>query len=168
MYSAGVAYYIRRKGPRLLHSWLVGNGNSINIWDDNWIHQQIGSKTWSPKPTNTDLQKVRDLIDPQSNTWKENIIQQNFLPYEAAQISKIPLSYTMEEDIPRWQGTKDGEFTVRSGYNAIMEWSNDNSNQAQHSNSSGGNYNWKKLWSLSNPPKQLHLMWRIPPQSSAS
>ncbi|KAK2451419.1 hypothetical protein QL285_010475 [Trifolium repens] len=67
----------------------------------------------------------------------------------------------MEEDIPRWQGTKDGEFTVRSGYNAIMEWRNDNNNQAQQSNISGANYNWKKHWSHSNPPKQLHLMWRI-------
>jgi hypothetical protein len=50
--------------------------------------------------------------------------------------------------MPRWQGTKDGEFTVRSGYNAIMEWSNDNNNQAQQSNINGANHNWKKLWSL--------------------
>jgi hypothetical protein len=54
-------------------SWLVGNGQSINIWSDNWIHHQIGSKTWSPKHDNTELQKVSDLFDPLNNTWKDDI-----------------------------------------------------------------------------------------------
>jgi ribonuclease HI len=142
-------------------SWLVGNGQSINIWSDNWIHHQIGSKTWSPKPDNTDLQKVCDLFDPLNNTWKEDIIQQTFFPYEANQIRNIPLTYTMDEDVPRWLGTKDGEFTVRSGYYAIMEWNRENINQGQQSSTNGNTHIWKKLWSLPNPPKQIHLMWRI-------
>jgi hypothetical protein len=126
---------------------------TLNICEDNWIYQQIGSKTWSPKPVNTNLKKVSDLIDPQTKTWKPNIIQQTFYPYEAAQISQIPLNNTMEEDILRWQGTKDGNYSARSGYNAIMEWSNNNNAQAQQSSYSGDSHNSNKLWSLSNPPK---------------
>jgi hypothetical protein len=56
--------------------WLVGNGNNINIWEDRWIHQQVGTKIWTPKPNNTSLHLVKDLVKPHSNEWNEDIIKQ--------------------------------------------------------------------------------------------
>ncbi|MCI21998.1 ribonuclease H protein, partial [Trifolium medium] len=37
--------------------WLVGNGQTIKIWEDRWINPQQGNTTWSPKPENTTLDK---------------------------------------------------------------------------------------------------------------
>jgi hypothetical protein len=73
--------------------WLVGNGHNINIWNDRWIHPHGGSHTWTPKPDNTNLNQVKDLIDPQTQCWKEQLINKTFLPYEANQIRHIPLQY---------------------------------------------------------------------------
>ncbi|MCH84159.1 ribonuclease H protein, partial [Trifolium medium] len=115
--------------------WLVENGQNINIWEDRWINPQGNSNTWTPKPVNTILEKVKDLIDPTTYTWNEPLISLTFLPIEANQILQIPLTNTMAEDIISWQGTKDGNYTVKSGYNAQMEWANVESSLAQTSNS---------------------------------
>ncbi|PNX71389.1 ribonuclease H, partial [Trifolium pratense] len=91
--------------------WLVGNGDQINIWEDRWIHKQVGSNIWTPKPNTTTLNKVKDLIVPDSNTWDEPLIKQNFYPIEASMICQIPLAGNLEEDTISWQGTQDGVYT---------------------------------------------------------
>ncbi|GAU28666.1 hypothetical protein TSUD_159480 [Trifolium subterraneum] len=141
--------------------WIVGNGQHINIWEDRWINPQVGNTIWTTKPTNTPLQYVRDLIDPASHNWNPQIIKQNFIPIEANQILQIPLSYNLEEDVVCWQGTTDGSYTVKSGYNAQIEWESNNSAQAHTSNQLEDSPIWKNLWNIESPPKQLHLLWRI-------
>ncbi|GAU41426.1 hypothetical protein TSUD_26060 [Trifolium subterraneum] len=144
--------------------WLVGNGDHINIWQDRWIHPHMGSTTWTPKPDSTNLTLVRDLIDHQNHCWKEQLVNQTFIPYEATQICKIPISTHMTEDTEDticWQGTKDGNYSVKSGYNAIMEWATSNSEQPGQANQhTMKDTEWNKIWKLNNPPKQLHLIWR--------
>ncbi|PNX60286.1 hypothetical protein L195_g051848, partial [Trifolium pratense] len=115
--------------------WLVGNGQNIKIWEDRWINSQEGNTLWTSKPDNTNLELVKDLIDPSNHQWNSQLINQTFLPIEAQQILKIPLLTITEEDIISWQGTSDGNYTVRSGYNAQMEWESKNSDHAQTSNS---------------------------------
>ncbi|GAU51479.1 hypothetical protein TSUD_413680 [Trifolium subterraneum] len=151
------ASWILKKGC----CWLVGNGQNINIWNDRWINTQDSNTTWSPKPLNTTLEQVSDLIDQTSHQWNAQIITQNFLPIEANQILQIPLANTNEEDIVCWQGTNDGNYTVGSGYNAQMTWDTTGSEQAQPSNTLEGEQIWNKLWQIKAPPKQLHLLWRI-------
>ncbi|GAU17808.1 hypothetical protein TSUD_171970 [Trifolium subterraneum] len=141
--------------------WIVGNGQHINIWEDRWINPQVGNTIWTTKPTNTPLQYVRDLIDPSSHNWNPQIIKQNFIPIEANQILQIPLSYNLEEDVVCWQGTTDGSYTVKSGYNAQIEWESNNSAQAHTSNQLEDSPNWNNLRNIEAPPKQLHLLWRI-------
>jgi hypothetical protein len=135
----------------------VGNGSNINIWEDRWIHHQIGSKTWTTKPNNTNLIHVKDLLNSQTNSWDSTIIKQVFFPIEAEIICQIPTSNIENEDMISWQGTK-GNYTVRSGYNAIMEWSQADSEQAQHCSNKDNNTNWNCLWKIPNPPKQTHLL----------
>jgi hypothetical protein len=64
------------------------------------------------------LLKVQDLIDPSTQQWNEQIINQTFMPIEANQILQIPLTNVLDEDTISWQGTRDGIYTVKSGYNA--------------------------------------------------
>ncbi|GAU35043.1 hypothetical protein TSUD_30090 [Trifolium subterraneum] len=141
--------------------WLIGNGENINIWEDRWINPQEGNTIWTTKPDNTNLKLVRDLIDSTNHQWNAQLLDQTFIPIEANQIKQIPLSSSMEEDIVGWQGTKNGIYTVRSGYNAQMEWEAKHSSQPQPSNYLEGASTWDKLWKIKAPPKQLHLLWRI-------
>jgi hypothetical protein len=140
--------------------WQIGNGENIKIWEDKWINPQPGSVTWSKKPENTTLQKVSDLIDVNSGGWKTQLISQTFYPMEATQICAIPLTNTQQEDLRCWLGTKDGIYSVKSGYQAIMEWTDNSISHSTSSNNSSYS-KWKKLWSLAVPPKQIHLIWRI-------
>jgi ribonuclease HI len=67
----------------------------------------------------------------------------------------------MEKDIISWQGTNDGIYTVKSGYNAQLEWEYNSSNSGQTSTNDKEALAWKNLWKAKVPPKQIHLIWRI-------
>jgi ribonuclease HI len=150
------ASWVLKKGCK----WIIGDGKSIDIWRDRWIHPQFGSTMWTKQPANTILHRVCDLINNQNRCWNAQLIKHNFYPTEADQICSIPITNTDHDDIISWQGTKDGVYSVRSGYQAIMEWQHNSQNQSTSSNYED-NPKWKKLWKLSVPPKQLHLIWRI-------
>jgi hypothetical protein len=141
-------------------AWQVGNGKNINIWEDRWINPQAGSTIWSKKPETTHLQNVSDLINEDTMQWKDQVLNQNFYPMEAAQISAIPLTSKNSEDIISWYGTKDGNYTVQSGYHSIIGWRDSSTTNATSSHNNI-NTKWKKIWSLDVPPKQNHLTWRI-------
>jgi hypothetical protein len=106
-------------------------------------------------PTNSNLEHVSDLIDNTNQQWKTQLISQNFIPIEAENILKLPLTNTTEDDLICWQGTKDGHYTVRSGYNAQMDWETITSAQAQPSNLLQGAHIWNKLWKIKAPPKTI-------------
>jgi hypothetical protein len=72
------ASWILQKGCK----WHIGNGESINIWEDRWIHTQFGSNTWSKKPENTPFKKVSDLIEIHNKCWKEPIVHQFSTPWK--------------------------------------------------------------------------------------
>jgi ribonuclease HI len=141
--------------------WLLGNGKDINIWEDRWLHPMGQNPTWTPKPSNTNLEKVSDIINPSSNNWDSQTISQIFIPMEADRINQIPIPSPMEDDIISWQGTSNGLYTVKSGYNAQIEWEYDRSKTGQPSTNNMEKAAWKNLWKTKVPPKQIHLIWRI-------
>jgi hypothetical protein len=103
---------------------------------------------------------VSDLIDNPNKCWKEPIINQLFYPQEAKQICDLPLPNLDQEDFIGWQGTKDGIYSVKSGYQAVIEWQDSQDTRPSSSNMGESN-RWKKLWKLHVPPKQTHFLWRI-------
>ncbi|MCI09152.1 retrotransposon unclassified-like protein, partial [Trifolium medium] len=63
------------------------------------------------------------------------------------------------EDQIMWPHTKDGLYSVKSGYNLLRHWQN----SSNPSSTSSNNYNhiWKKLWNLQTIPRHRVLLWRI-------
>jgi hypothetical protein len=141
--------------------WFVGNGKNINIWEDRWIHPHGQNATWTPKPSNSNVIKVADLIDHTTNNWNSQTINQNFLPMEANTILQIPLPNNPNDDIISWQGTQDGHYTVKSGYHTQVGWNLAKSHQGQANTHQLKTTLWNKLWKIQSPPKHLHLLWRI-------
>jgi hypothetical protein len=67
------------------------------------------------------------------------------------------LEYT--EDTLMWPHSKDGAYTVRSGYNLMVKWQE--ASNPSSTNTHNNNKIWKKLWSLPTIPRHKALLWRI-------
>jgi hypothetical protein len=137
--------------------WSIGNGDSINVWNDNWIHQKGNSHTWSPPTPNSENLKVKDLMLDNCNDWNVNLINQFFLPPKAQKILHIPINDITQHNILTWDQTIDGNYTVKSGYQVISQWK-ENDNTALANTLGHENELWKKLWKLKVPPKYTHLI----------
>ncbi|MCH79708.1 ribonuclease H protein, partial [Trifolium medium] len=140
--------------------WTIGSGEGVDIWQDNWIHQKGNSSTWSRKPEeHTNYKTVHDVMDTNHNGRNEALIHQLFIPFEAQKILQIPITDKSQPDILTWDGTMDGNYYVKSGYQALMSWSNSSTNGPKNSSKSSDDI-WKMLWQLSVPPKHSHFIWR--------
>ena len=70
----------------------IGNGRSTNIWEHKRIPRSISSKPASPRPLNSDLKMVHELISHKS--WNRNTIFRTFNKSEAERILNVSLSLT--------------------------------------------------------------------------
>jgi hypothetical protein len=63
------------------------------------------------------------------------------------------------EDQLMWPHTKDGHYSVKSGYNLLCQWHNATLPGSALINNQ--DKTWKKLWSLNTIPRHKVLLWRI-------
>jgi hypothetical protein len=154
-YSIQKASWVLRKGGL----WNIGNGGSISIWNDCWLPRQQGHKVWTPKGDST-YQWVKELMIPETRWWNRQLVNNTFLPFEAEQILQIPIMNISRDDVFTWPRSRDGEYTVKSGYQAIKDWNEDNNNPST-SYTNKPNPTWQKLWKMKIPPKHSSLIWRI-------
>ena len=138
--------------------WRIGDGKDINIYNDNWLPGNGSAKVVSPHVPALEGAQVAALINPDSMTWNQNLIQQNFLSFEADRIKTIPLCWTEQSDRLLWPFCGNGEYSVKSGYKLLCEdedWgaasSSDRSEQALF---------WKRIWRLRVPNKIKLFLWR--------
>jgi hypothetical protein len=103
--------------------WKIGNGQLVNIWEDNWLVYQNGYKTFTPQANHHNINKVDDimLLQPQKS-WNTNLIDQIFLPFESDLIKQIPLIDVPMDDRLMWPYSKDGIYSVKTGYNLLQSW----------------------------------------------
>ena len=59
---------------------------------------------------------VSTLINPETATWKFDIIHEVFLPFDVEAILSIPLSPTLPVDRLIWASTLTGRFFTSSAY----------------------------------------------------
>uniref|UniRef100_A0A2N9HTW8 RNase H type-1 domain-containing protein n=1 Tax=Fagus sylvatica TaxID=28930 RepID=A0A2N9HTW8_FAGSY len=117
--SLAQARHVIRLGTR----WRIGTGTNVNIWHDNWINANSPGKIVSPQQLLPEFAKVRDLIDPKTHNWKEQLIDSIFLPEEAEKIKSIPLCPNRQDSLV-WLGTPTGTFTTRSAYQLMVDDNN--------------------------------------------
>ena len=85
------------------------------------------------------------LIDESERRWNEEMIDGIFSQEEAAIIKKIPLSRRVNEDVPIWPYTNDGQYTCKTGYWFLKEEAKMDSVQVD---SGADSSLWKGIWSL--------------------
>ena len=99
--------------------WRVGNGESINIWNDPWIPSRPSRKILSPRGASV-YTRVSELINPMTGAWDEELLNELVNPVDVGRILQIPVNNQGFEDFIAWAYTTHGRYAVRSGYH--IQW----------------------------------------------
>ncbi|CAG7897909.1 unnamed protein product, partial [Brassica rapa] len=100
--------------------WMVGSGESIEIWSEPWLSHCEQVRPFGPAPEHLQHLKVADLFLPGSTDWDVEKLEQ-VLPFHKEQILKIRPSRLGRSDDLVWLKNPSGEFFTRSGYLAATE-----------------------------------------------
>ncbi|KAG6626475.1 hypothetical protein CIPAW_15G051200 [Carya illinoinensis] len=138
--------------------WRVGDGNSIEIWNDKWFPQPSTFKPQSSIRFLLSDSKVAMLIDKTTNQWNYPLIEAIFDNTEVDFVKRIPLSPYPTSDRMLWKGTSTGIFTVKSAYYWKSEM--ENQKQGQPSTAIKEDLPWSSIWQLSVPMATKNFLWR--------
>lgn len=136
--------------------WRVGDGQSIHIWQDNLLPHTEHKNIFTPPIENGTEQLVSTLIDQEWRIWKQDLIDEIFLPIDIPLITGIPLTRRHIPDALIWPHTKNGAYSVRSGYHWLRE-----RQLIDKATPSTSSIKWHKLWKLCIPPKMKIFFWRL-------
>jgi ribonuclease HI len=139
-------------------SWRVGDGAHIKIKGTKWLLDEGHQCVISPLPELHCDAKVSDLIHGNPPTWNASLIRNIFLPYDAEAILKIPLSARSPPDRLIWHATRDGNFTVRSGYHQLLRDSRISNPEC--SRQGEPDPLWKTIWAARIPAKVKTFLWK--------
>ena len=139
-------------------SWRVGDGQKIPIKNANWLPEEGHRRIMSPLPSFPHDSKVADLMQGSPLEWDSEKIRSSFLPYDAEAILQIPISNCSPPDKLIWHATRNGKYTVRSGYHLLLH-------EVQTSNPGSSRLGerdplWKTIWSMSVLAKIRSFLWR--------
>ncbi|PIA43885.1 hypothetical protein AQUCO_01800135v1 [Aquilegia coerulea] len=133
--------------------FIVGDGFSINAWSDCWIPKTPIPLELLPKPPDTYVTHVYELIDPVTRKWKTELVCSLWPQIYPAQILSIPLSINSHEDYMVWSTHKSGNYTVKSAYYKMLESIDSDLTVSSHP--------FKLIWRLNIPIKVRFLCWQL-------
>lgn len=137
---------------------MVGNGERVRIWGDPWMSTPPSYQVISLRKEGCTIDHVAELIDQPFGQWKEDLVREWLLPFEAKEVLSMPLSSIPFDDTYVWSYDKSGEYTVKSGYNFITFYKGAMEGECGPSE---GSKLWKKVWGLIVPPKVRVFVWRL-------
>ena len=138
--------------------WRVGDGSQIKIYGSNWLPGETQGRVVSPQSPALRTTTILALIHPHTYGWNSHTTDNNFLPFEAKQIKSIPLGLTNQLDILYWPGSRDGSYSVSTGYKWLC--AKENKEVASTSNSDKTHGFWKQMWKADVPGKIKHFTWK--------
>ena len=101
--------------------WRLGNGNSISLWQDNWIPSSGPLLDLSLTQILHHMLKVKvSSVVETSSTWNWAILSSYLPPSVCALIAAIPPPIDgLDHDILAWLPSSNGNFGVSSAYFAF-------------------------------------------------
>ena len=132
----------------------VGDGRSINIWDDPWVPKEPNFRTKLKTGVAPNNLLVVELIHHDSRQWDREKIFYLFETRSAIRILNIHILASSKRDTLCWGLSPSSEFTVKSAYMLKMQ---------QSSTSLGPMHEeyWKMLWKSKMHERLKLLLWRI-------
>jgi hypothetical protein len=105
------------------------------------------------------------MMDSDRMTWDIDRIQTLFDEETTAKILQVPISRHGGEDFTSWPHTKNGSYSVRSGYHLArteaFHLARSMPKQGLSSTAEDDSRLWKKLWAIKAPGKMKITLWRF-------
>ncbi|XP_026378874.1 uncharacterized protein LOC113273354 [Papaver somniferum] len=134
--------------------WEIGDGASVNIWDDKWVPQLERNLSSYKIDTNSNLTLVKDLLDPLTLKWNHTIIVGIFPDNIVRKICNIGIVIGKPDKL-RWLITNSGIFSVKSMYNKLNGRTENLHNLGQP------DYFWSHLWKLNVSQRIKNFGWKF-------
>lgn len=138
----------------------MGNGSSIRVTEDRWIPNHPTHKAFHPPHVEEWEWRVLELIDWRVKAWDRELIVAAFHREDAEAILRIPMSHRLVSDAMTWLYTKNGEYTVRSGYHITQSILKLEKDLGESLKVEGGSLVWAKVWKMKVPNKIRVFAWR--------
>jgi len=138
--------------------WRIGDGNHVRLFHDNWIPGQFPTKAVPNRLEAISEAKVSSMIDPDSREWNVESLENCVAPFLIQKILAIPICRTNQDDILFWPRSKDGSYTVKTGYQLLCEL--EKAEDALSSNTASKKASWNHIWKLNIPNKMRFFCWR--------
>lgn len=142
----------------------IGDGETTSIWDHNWLPRDsfkcpITSLTHDPP------QRVAELIEQATASWREELVRSVFTPFDAEEILKIPLCTRRIEDFWAWSEEPRGNFSVSSAYRMLVRTKIGRENWLEgregSSHTQAEEKEWNSIWKIQVPSKLRVFTWRL-------
>ncbi|KAL1220553.1 putative mitochondrial protein [Cardamine amara subsp. amara] len=100
--------------------WAVGNGESIRVWQNQWLSTTGSDSPMGAVEEQFSSLKVKDLFHSKTTAWNITFIQKVLPGYEETILSLKP-SKKRGQDKLIWLSNASGKYTTKMGYFAARE-----------------------------------------------
>ena len=136
--------------------WAIGNGESVSVWNDQWLYADRKGSPIGPAPESSKDLKVADLFREQTRVWDSQKIEDLF-PLLQGTIMSIKPSKCGGSDKRIWLNQSSGQYTAKSGYFVALQ-----KNYPMLAEPQVHHQDWiQDLWKIPMTPKIMLLIWKI-------
>ncbi|XP_013608239.1 PREDICTED: uncharacterized protein LOC106315002 [Brassica oleracea var. oleracea] len=94
----------------------IHSGYEVRVWEDPWIPTRPARPAIPVAPVMNPNMRVSDLINQDSKEWEEGTLENYVHPGDIPLIRSMAISSTHRQDSFCWEYTRNGQYTVKSGY----------------------------------------------------
>ena len=94
----------------------VHSGYEVKVWEDPWIPTTPARPAQPTAPALHPNMRVSDLINEESKEWDVGLLENYIASVDIPLIRSMTISTTHRRDTFCWNYTKNGQYTVKSGY----------------------------------------------------
>ncbi|XP_013594588.1 PREDICTED: uncharacterized protein LOC106302674 [Brassica oleracea var. oleracea] len=94
----------------------IHSGYEVKVWEDPWIPTTPARPATPVAPVMHPNMRVSDLINQKSKEWDVGPLEDYVHPDDIPLICSMAISSTHRRDTFCWNYTRNGQYTVKSGY----------------------------------------------------
>ncbi|XP_048605708.1 uncharacterized protein LOC106424118 [Brassica napus] len=137
----------------------IHSGYEVKVWEDPWIPTIPARPALPIAPVLHPNMRVSDFIDPETKEWDVGLLESYVNPEDITLIRSLATSSAHRRDTFCWNYTRNGQYTVKSGYwvaqNVLM--TEGEKEVLEPSITKLQAFAWK----IKAPSKICHLIWQL-------